>query len=503
MKTLASLLQQVGAANSKDGQDTILAHINPEEAALLKRLGGSGRVDPITGALHFDDGGDGGDSGDSGNSGDSGDSGGWGGSDDSGGWGSDEGNDGTGDYSTGGDDYGGGMSEGDFGGDGGSSGSGYSYGQYSGQDFAQYGWGDPTVGYTSSPAATAAAYDALAQQAYNNWATTPVSEEEFQQQQDMGNWAGYNQAGGINSWGDLGSRSTSQAALDEYNSLGWGGGVNGWSFTDLSGNQQTNWGALGNSLASALGQWGGLAGALTGYGAIGAGISALANLASGRTSSALGTIGGLLGGSQGALAGSILGSLASGKEASALGSLANYGINSQGYGLGSALAGLGGNAFQSALGGALGSAAQSAAISSALGSLGISNSGSAFGGLSSGNASGDGTSSDSGNSGTITSYDGGSPLVNLIGGMVNSGASQSDIASALQQLYASGSGATGSTGTTGTGTTASSYEALPLDMTMMATGSDLLDSGYNSNTTIGNILNLANAQNLYSSSYGS
>jgi hypothetical protein len=38
------------------GKDTILAHINPREAALLKRHGGSGDINPDTGLPQFDDG---------------------------------------------------------------------------------------------------------------------------------------------------------------------------------------------------------------------------------------------------------------------------------------------------------------------------------------------------------------------------------------------------------------------------------------------------------------
>lgn len=56
---MAEMLRQVGAENSKSGMDTILAHITPEEAMLLHQMGGSGRMDPATGALHFDDSGDG------------------------------------------------------------------------------------------------------------------------------------------------------------------------------------------------------------------------------------------------------------------------------------------------------------------------------------------------------------------------------------------------------------------------------------------------------------
>ena len=58
---LAALLSRHGAMTSKGGQDTVPALINPHEAMMLKMMGGSGRVDPQTGMLHFDD--DGGDSG--------------------------------------------------------------------------------------------------------------------------------------------------------------------------------------------------------------------------------------------------------------------------------------------------------------------------------------------------------------------------------------------------------------------------------------------------------
>lgn len=56
---MAEMLRQVGAQNSREGMDTVLAHITPEEAMLLHQMGGSGRMDPATGALHFDDSGDG------------------------------------------------------------------------------------------------------------------------------------------------------------------------------------------------------------------------------------------------------------------------------------------------------------------------------------------------------------------------------------------------------------------------------------------------------------
>lgn len=49
---VASTLQAIGADGSSD---TVLAHITPKEAALLKARGGSGRIDPNTGLPHFED----------------------------------------------------------------------------------------------------------------------------------------------------------------------------------------------------------------------------------------------------------------------------------------------------------------------------------------------------------------------------------------------------------------------------------------------------------------
>ena len=51
----AGLIQQVG---SRGSPDTLLAHITPREAELLKARGGSGRIDPNTGLPHFEDDGD-------------------------------------------------------------------------------------------------------------------------------------------------------------------------------------------------------------------------------------------------------------------------------------------------------------------------------------------------------------------------------------------------------------------------------------------------------------
>jgi len=52
LKTLAEMLRRQGR-----GQDTILAHITPQEAALLKSRGGAGTMNPTTGLPEFEDGG--------------------------------------------------------------------------------------------------------------------------------------------------------------------------------------------------------------------------------------------------------------------------------------------------------------------------------------------------------------------------------------------------------------------------------------------------------------
>jgi hypothetical protein len=52
LPSIAALLQSKGR-----GKDTILAHITPKEAALLKKRGGRGSTNPDTGLLEFDDGG--------------------------------------------------------------------------------------------------------------------------------------------------------------------------------------------------------------------------------------------------------------------------------------------------------------------------------------------------------------------------------------------------------------------------------------------------------------
>jgi hypothetical protein len=66
MATLAKLLQvdmdlpsmAKRLAEAGRGKDSILAHINPKEMALLKKHGGSGKINPKTGIMEFDDTGD-------------------------------------------------------------------------------------------------------------------------------------------------------------------------------------------------------------------------------------------------------------------------------------------------------------------------------------------------------------------------------------------------------------------------------------------------------------
>lgn len=54
--TISAIAHQLAAHGR--GNDTLLAHISPREALILKRLGGSGARNPTTGLLEFDDSGD-------------------------------------------------------------------------------------------------------------------------------------------------------------------------------------------------------------------------------------------------------------------------------------------------------------------------------------------------------------------------------------------------------------------------------------------------------------
>ena len=54
LKKQAAKVRAAGRRNSS--QDTELIHATPEEVALLKKRGGSGRIDPVTGLRHFESG---------------------------------------------------------------------------------------------------------------------------------------------------------------------------------------------------------------------------------------------------------------------------------------------------------------------------------------------------------------------------------------------------------------------------------------------------------------
>lgn len=71
-KAIAAAVQRMGAKNVKG--DTVLAHITTGEKKKLKKEGGSGRIDPVTGLPHFSQEDDGSDSNDNDGSDDSNDS---------------------------------------------------------------------------------------------------------------------------------------------------------------------------------------------------------------------------------------------------------------------------------------------------------------------------------------------------------------------------------------------------------------------------------------------
>lgn len=514
MNTLGDLLRITGARNSPGGQDSVLAHITPKEARLLKMLGGVGKPDPITGALHFyGDGSDGGGGGSSGSEGEgesaaaseASESAGGMGDGDAGGGGAGAGGGGAG---GGGDGEGESQAAQEAAASAGAIGNGptndglsqgpngetAAFGTYSGWDFDTYGYGDPSIGYAASEeeaaaleanaaalAANTAQMNAALAAAMADPVTGRTAEEQFQYDASLGT----NQAQGPNA---------PQAALDaanaEYNSLGWSGALQGtpWGFVDALGNQQTNWGSVGRDAASAIGQFGSLAGALSGYGAVGAGIGALANLALGNYAPGLGTVGGLIGGMPGSLAGSILGSLASGKEASALGTLANAGLNMSGYGLGGLAAGqFAPGSWESMLAGSLGSMAQGWGTGQALAGLGLENSGTGFGGFGTTGTTG-GTTGEGGNGDTM--FAGGSPTFDE--GSGGQGSSGNTLAGLLALL----GGQNKTTGQAATG-----YTPITLDTVNSETGYDLIDEGSGDNT-LGGLMNIANAKNLYASSYG-
>lgn len=140
-RVLAKMLQDEGR-----GRDTILAHITPAEARLLKSRGGRGSVNPVTGLLEFDDG-DGGGDGSGGGEGGGGE-----GPGGEGGGGGDSSGHGGGDGSNSADGVGPGDSAGHGGGDGsnpadGISGDPTGHGGGDGSNPADGLSGDPNAGF--------------------------------------------------------------------------------------------------------------------------------------------------------------------------------------------------------------------------------------------------------------------------------------------------------------------------------------------------------------------
>jgi len=275
------------------------------------------------------------------------------------------------------------------------------YGTYSGWDFGSYGWGDPNTGYQDTPDAANEAYTQIAaqqqaaafQSLMDQWSVKDDRdpEQQFQDQQEADNIAGTNSY----------TQGASPAAVAEYNNLGFEGALTGtpWSYTDLNGQTNTNYGSIGHDALSALGSFGSVAGALTGYGELGMALSGISNAALGNIGSVTGLLGSLFGGTIGGGFGSVLGNLLSGKEESAAKSAVNTGLTASGLSLGSLMNGITGSkdALTNVATNFASNYAQNAAINSALNSMGINNSGSMTNGLSGMLSSGSASNSSSNN----------------------------------------------------------------------------------------------------------
>ena len=342
-KRIAELLRQVGEENTPE--DSILAHITPEEAALLKRRGGSGHKDPVTGLPHFTDMGEGGPSDSYSGEGD------------------------MGDASTGSD----------------SSGS-FDLGSFLDSIEsvpASPMEGDPLSGlYGESDQQGAYAPIGSVQDLNEAWARSGLTEEEISSRQGM-----------------EGRLSDTNAARNEYNAMSALGNFGGWTFNDISGGTNINWGGIANSIsdllnsAPAMGIGSALLGPSYGLAAKGAevGKNAIAESILGRgydqttksVANSLGTVGGLLGGPTGAVIGGTAGQLAQGNYGNALGGALSYGLNASGLGLGQLAANQAGNPYVGAALGIAGKSAQDYAISQGLNALGIEN-GMTIGGAASG-----------------------------------------------------------------------------------------------------------------------
>lgn len=207
-----------------------------------------------------------------------------------------------------------------------------------------------------------------------------------------------------------GRSGASPEAIAEYNSLGFNGGLRNseWSYTDLDGKTNLNYGSIvsdllgfpTNPLGSILGNErmsemglpasfinGLLSGAiniggyLSGLGPALTALNAVNSGTKGNTAGLLSSLGGLAFGSPGALGGSILGNFATGRNNSAATSMINSGIGLTGNNsLGSVAAGaFTPGSWESYLAGMLGGQVQSTAISSLLGAAGVDNRGHGLG----------------------------------------------------------------------------------------------------------------------------
>jgi hypothetical protein len=378
MNKLASILRAVGSANSKGGQDTELAHVNPAEKRLLALLGGSGRRDEDTGLLHFDD-----DNGDGG-----------------GGYGGDNGSGGVSGF---GDESGSGTAadnsvDGGMGGPGGAD-TGFGSSGFDTEDAAyaasvqnaldnptQEGFGtDEGLGASESatpgqglgtwdfswglsPADQAThnanvnqsisntlGYDigqnfggpggmadmlGLNEQAKADARAAALANEQGRQnmdidEQNIGYSRGANFAApGANQYGFT-QDQVSKANAD-YNAMGWQGQLSGnpWGYTDLGGKDQTNWGAIGSDVANVVNNpiTAGIAtaaGVGPAYGLVSAGL----NAARGNYGPAVNQLGNMLGPGYG-VGLSALNSLASGTPGNFLGGVATNALNSYAPGLG-------------------------------------------------------------------------------------------------------------------------------------------------------------------------
>lgn len=499
MRTLADLIRTTGQRNSPGGQDSVLAHITPKEARLLKRLGGVGTPDPVTGALHFyssgaDDGSQETDDG-------------W-----SGGY------DDESSYSGGGGLDGGAMGVSDETVD-----SGYGYAGNQSLGAGTFGPGPDDLGVPENTPDTFA----LGPDGRN--LDTPVDEQAIQDAFDAANmastaqmaaaqsaWDDGNQAGAAQAGWNAQNPAASQAARDEWNEMGFKGlltehvpdngknnalaTVTPWSYDDLDGTRSTNFGSIGRDVATTGAQYGGLIGMLLGNPAVGAAISTLSNMALGNFGPAVTTAAGFFGGAPAALGASVLSNLMSGREGNALNTGLNAGLNYSGFGLGQFAAGqFAPGSLEAQLAGYFGSMAQGALTSQGLNAMGVTNSGQGFGGWTGGpedssytdmGTGGGGSSSDS--DGAM--YAGGSPTFDEGGG--GSGQAGNNWGSLFSMLSGMG-------GQTNTGGNAGvpGYAPITLDQVSADTGYDLIDQGTGDNT-LGGLLNLANAQNLYASSYG-